>query len=237
MTNSDIHQDTVKPSSYLETENLETQERVISLGKKLLASLKKDEADEITSWIINYLAEKIDLAESGSEEAKNSCVEVILKLWERRTTLPNGTRPFEDFEPVFKALESLSPESHVPRYYHQTDKDKPDEIGESEKWIEIAKRLDDTARTLITFMFGQAVLSACSEETKEWINILSGAINSNEIELILRYRDEKKPDEVEARIESLTKRINNLEAFERLSKSIGQNLKEELNNLTCLSNQ
>jgi len=231
MTNSDIYQDTVKPSYYLATENLETQERVIILGKKLLASLKKDEADEITSWMINYLAEKIDLAESGSEEAKNSCVEVILKLWERRTTLPNGTRPFEDFEPVFKALESLSPESHVPRYYHQTDKDKPDELGESEKWIEIAKRLDDTARTLITFLFGQAITTSCSGETREWINGLAGAIESNEAKLILKTYGKKEPDEVESRIEILTDRINNLEAFERLSKSIGQCLKEELNRL------
>lgn len=110
-------------------DDLETQERVISLGKKLLTNLKKDEADEITSWMINYLAEQMALAESGSEEAKNICIEVILKLWERRATLHNGTRPFEDFEPVFKALESLSPESHVPRYYHQTDSDKPDDAS------------------------------------------------------------------------------------------------------------
>ena len=93
------------------TENLETQERVINLGKKLLVNLKKNEADEITSWMINYLAEQIGLAESGSKEAKNSCIEVILELWERRAILPNGTRPFESFEPIFKALESLSPES------------------------------------------------------------------------------------------------------------------------------
>ena len=187
--------------------------------------------------MINYLAEQITLAESGSEKAKNNCIDVILKLWEKRATLPNGTRPFESFEPIFKALESLSPESNIPRYYHQADSDEPDDLSGSEKWVEIAKRLDGTARTLITFMFEQAVVGSCSEETKEWINILSGVITSNEIELILRYRDEKKPDEVEARIESLTKRINNLEAFERLSKSIGQNLKEELNNLRCLSNQ
>lgn len=181
--------------------------------------------------MINYLAEKIDLAESGSEEAKNSCVEVILKLWERRAMLPNGTRPFESFEHIFKALESLSPESHGPRYYHQTDLGKPDEAGESEKWIEIAKRLDDTARTLITFMFEQAVVGSCSEETKEWIKALKGTVDSNEFYFLLNYSVEKEPDEIENRIENLTNRINNLEAFESLSKSISQCLKEELNRL------
>lgn len=181
--------------------------------------------------MINYLAEQIDLAESGSKEARKSCVEVILKLWERRAMLPNGTRPFENFEPIFKALESLSPESSVPRYYHQTDSDKPDELGESEKWVEIAKRLDDTARTLITFMFEQAVVSSCSEKTKEWIKTLNGTIDSNEFEFLLKYSAEKEPDEIETRIKNLTSRISNLEAFEDLSKSIRQNLKEELKSI------
>lgn len=181
--------------------------------------------------MINYLAEQIDLAESGSEEAKNSCIEVILKLWEKRAMLPNGTRPFENFEPIFKALESLSPESHIPRYYHQTDSDKPYDLRGSEKWVEIAKRLDDTARTLITFMFEQAVVSSYSEDTKEWIKTLAGTIDSNEFDFILKYSAEKEPDKMENRIENLTKRINNLEAFENLSESIRKNLKEELNRL------
>jgi len=181
--------------------------------------------------MINYLAEQIDLAESGSKEARKSCVEVILKLWERRAILPNGTRPFENFEPIFKALESLSPESRIPRYYHQTDSEKPDELNDSEKWIEIAKRLDDTARTLITFMFEQAVVNSSSEETKEWIKTLNGTIDSNEFEFLVKYSAEKEPDEIENRIENLTNRINSLEAFESLSKSIRHCLDEELNTL------
>jgi len=178
--------------------------------------------------MINYLAEQITLAESGSEKAKNNCIDVILKLWEKRATLPNGTRPFESFEPIFKALESLSPESNIPRYYHQADSDEPDDLSGSEKWVEIAKRLDDTARTLITFMFEQAVVGSCSEETKEWIKALAGTTDSNEFEFILKYSAEKEPDEIEDRIENLTNRINNLEAFESLSKSISQELREEI---------
>jgi len=181
--------------------------------------------------MINYLAEQITLAENGSMEAKKNSMEVILKLWERRSTLPDGTRPFENFEPIFKALESLSPESHAPRYYHQTDSDKPDELGESEKWIEIAKGLDNTARTLITFMFEQAVVSSSSVETKEWIKTLAGIMDSNEFELILKYSAKKESDEIEDRIENLTNRINSLEAFESLNKSISQELKKEISRL------
>ncbi|MDC9502030.1 hypothetical protein [Pseudoalteromonas sp. Angola-18] len=230
MTNSDTYQDVAKPSSYLETENLETQEKVINLGKKLLSTLKKDD-DEITSWMINYLAEQITLAESGNKEAKKSCVEVILKIWERRATLPDGTRPFESFEPIFKAIESLNPESSVPRYYNQHQSDKSDELNESEKWVEIAKQLDDTAKTLITFMLEQAVLNSCSEETSEWLKTLNGTVNSNEYDFIRMYSDEKEINKTDTRIKNLSSRISKLEAFENLSQQIRQSLLEELKGL------
>ena len=197
----------------------------------MLSTLKKDEGDEITSWMINYLAEQIALAESGTAEAKENCCNVILKLWEKRATLPNGTRPFENFEPIFKALESLSPESHFPRYYHRAESDKPDELGESEKWVEIAKQLDNTARTLITFMIEQAVLCSCSEKTKEWLKTINGTVDSNEFDFILKCSDEKELDNTDTRIKNLRSRISYLEAFEDLSKSIHQALTDELKSL------
>lgn len=181
--------------------------------------------------MINYLAEQITLAENGSEEAKKNSVNVILKLWERRATLPNGTRPFESFEPIFKALESLSPESQMPRYYHRVESDKLDELVESEKWVEIANRLDETARTLITFMIEQAVTSSYSEETKEWLKTINGTVESDEFDFILKYSDEKELYKADTRIKNLKSRISKLEAFEELSKSIHQILTEELKSL------
>ncbi|SUD91831.1 Uncharacterised protein [Psychrobacter phenylpyruvicus] len=50
---------TAKPSSYLLMEDLETQEKVIDLGKKLLASFSKDDDDVIIAWMANYLAEQM----------------------------------------------------------------------------------------------------------------------------------------------------------------------------------
>jgi hypothetical protein len=213
-------------------ENLETQEKVINLGKKLVSSFQQRDPDQVTTWMINYLSEQMEQAENGAcELAKKNCFVTILQLWESHSTFPNGTRPFESFEPIFRALDSLSPENHTPRYYHQANSDEPDKLGESENWLEMTKRIDATAKTLITFMFEQAVLSSCSEETKEWINTLAGTIESSEVEFILRYSGEKEPDEIGARIENLTSRINHLETFETLSKSIRHELKKELNRL------
>ncbi len=210
-------------------ENLETQERVISLGKKLLASLKKDEADEITSWMINYLAEKIDLAESGSEEAKNSCIDVILKLWERRATLPNGTRPFENFEPIFKALYSLSPEAVNPRYFSNFSDEQGNETeGELASLIELGKNLDVAARTLISFIFEKAVETATDKDTVAWLQSISKTVSSSEYEFIIRHTEVSSPSAAEQRVNKLKSRITQLKTFEHISKSIRQGFKEEL---------
>lgn len=34
-----------------------------------------------------------------------------------RAAFPNGKRPFEDLEPVMRAIESLDPEDDTPRYF------------------------------------------------------------------------------------------------------------------------
>ncbi|MFA0630657.1 hypothetical protein AB4589_23275, partial [Vibrio sp. 10N.222.49.A3] len=137
MMNSDTYQDTAKPSSYLETENLETQEKVINLGKKLISSFQENDLDYITAWMINYLSEQILLAENGDEEAKKQCFNIIIQLWESRSVFPDGTRPFENFEPIFKALDSLSPETVMPRYFSNSyDGQENEQLGGSTSWVE-----------------------------------------------------------------------------------------------------
>jgi len=60
---------------------------------------------------------------------------------------------------------------------------------------------------------------------------LAGTVDSNEINIIVKFAGEKEPDEVKSRIENLTRRVNHLKLFEELSKSMSQNLEDEL---TCL---
>ncbi|MDC5840414.1 hypothetical protein OPW33_13875 [Vibrio europaeus] len=229
MMNSDTYQDTAKPSSYLETENLETQEKVINLGKKLISSFQENDLDYITAWMINYLSEQILLAENGDEEAKKQCFNTIIQLWESRSVFPDGTRPFENFEPIFKALDSLSPETVMPRYFSNSyDGQENEQLGGSTSWVELAKHLDSAARTLITFIFEQAVEHAKNDNTKDWLQHVSGAVDSNEYQFIARFSDEIAPDKTEQRVQNLSNRIAKLEAFEKISKSIRQGLQEEL---------
>ena len=117
------------------------------------------------------------------------------------------------------------------RYYNQSQSDKSDELNESEKWVEIAKQLDGTAKILITFMIEQAVLNSCSEETREWLKTLNGTVNSNEYDFIRMYSAEKKINKTDIRIKNLKSRVSKLETFENLSRQIRQSLLEELKDL------
>ncbi|KNC66116.1 hypothetical protein [Pseudoalteromonas ardens] len=230
MTNSDTSLATAKPSSYLKVDNLETQEKVINLGKKLAASFQANSPDEITSWMINYLAEQIKLAESAHcEKAKLNCFNTILQLWENRAILPEGTRPFENLEPVFKALDSLSPENAYPRYFdYQTEDYTEEQLSNSATWLEAAKRLDVAARTIITFLFELAIADAITEDIKDWFTSMSDAVGASEFDLIGEFYEERAPDKTEQRIALLTNRIEQLETFEEISKSIRAGLNEEL---------
>lgn len=66
----------------------------IALGQKILEELKLDrQMDTLARWMAHYLAEKIEKAESApdgeaGEVARRECMELILKLWERRHSWP-----------------------------------------------------------------------------------------------------------------------------------------------------
>lgn len=66
----------------------------IALGQKILEELKLDrQMDTLARWMAHYLAEKIEKAELApegevGEAARRECMELILKLWERRHSWP-----------------------------------------------------------------------------------------------------------------------------------------------------
>lgn len=215
-------------------ENLETQERVISLGKKLIASLELPERDEITEWMVNYVAEQIVISESSdgfeTETAKQCSFESILKLWEYRAHLPNGARPFEKFEGVFSALNSLDPENVCPRYYSPPQESKPDFFGDAKDWVDIVKKIDEVAKILISFSFAQATASTLDKESLEWLKLINGTVKSHEADAIWKLLD-RKPTVTEIKKDSseiFERRIEQLKSFEELSRQVRGEIEKKL---------
>lgn len=179
--------------------------------------------------MVNHLSEQMTNSEDGNKEATENCINIILKLWHNRSSLPNGSRPFESFEPIFRALESLDPESAVPRYITNFyDGEEPKNSQHPSSWLEMAKALDATTRTLITFMFEQAINEATDDKKKDWIKSISGVVEAEELKLYVRFFGEEEPSEHSQRIEKLENSVQRLKVFESLCTPIRKGLEEEL---------
>ncbi|MBH3344161.1 hypothetical protein I5O09_10430 [Pseudomonas parafulva] len=89
----------------------------ISLGKKILEELnERNSTDTTARWLAHLLAEKIELATSAPDNAegdavRNDCLNLILKIWERREAVPFKI-PLEDAIDELATL--LKPKSYFP---------------------------------------------------------------------------------------------------------------------------
>lgn len=222
----------------------EIQKRTIKLGNTLVNELDpKSHADTLSRWMAYYIAEQMAIAKKAKGEAKTKaeqqCFEAILKLWGHRAHLPPGSRPFESFEPIFRALERLDPENEQPYFYRSQDsskKNKSDKKSDGvEAWLNIARGIDQAARIWLEYVFQQAALSATDKKTITWLeNAVSGS-NRDEVSLIVRLIDAGMEDigdidkEAEkSKQDKLKSRIEKLDAFSAFSDLLRADLSNEL---------
>ena len=199
----------------------------------------------------HYITEQIAIAEAttGNEksEAEQRCFETILKLWERRSSLPNGRYPFKDFESIFTVLNRLDPENTQPYYFDdsrsQTTVDKGNEETESERdevqtWVNIALGVDRAARVLIDFALRQAACNAVDEETIAWLENATGiSDDKNDVSIVIRLVGESQEDNAEEEVREqkrreLSSRIEKLDMFIKLSGLLRDELTEHLENIS-----
>src|SRR5438034_174203 len=91
------------------TERSDRFEGVLELGRRLVAELGlSDSTDTLGRWMAHHLAGLIDDAAKATQEdrpAKEGRIrDAILELWARRAEMPDGSRPFQELEPILRAL-------------------------------------------------------------------------------------------------------------------------------------
>ena len=104
---------------------------VLELGLHLVRELKLDQRDTINRWMVFHLAELIDASENGKtederKEARKSAVETVLKIWERRASLPGNAYPLARYKDILKVLDLLRPDDNpfiYPDYYTDLNAD------------------------------------------------------------------------------------------------------------------
>lgn len=213
---------------------------VLKLGQKIVDELGLDQTvDTLGRWMAHDIAEKIGEVEAATSEdpaqKMSECSDAILKLWVHRSKLPNGQRPFEDFEPIFRALQSLDPDDTTPRYFRQARSaaGEKDEDTQTTQWLDLASRIDYTARVLIRYCLAVAAQSAV-DKSREWVALaeavtMEDAIDIKIVRAAIANADAlaaKNPDDWEKkRIEDL---LNRLEEFSHLAGDLSAHLRQQL---------
>lgn len=76
------------------------------MGERIVAQLGLEDAvDTLARWMSHRLAELIQQAESGDEQARQEATDLILRLWSHRSDWPHGWPPAET-EKVRRWLET-----------------------------------------------------------------------------------------------------------------------------------
>jgi hypothetical protein len=204
----------------------------------------------LSRWLAHYVAEEIVTTENATgdekSEAERRCFETILKLWEHRSSFPSGRRPFENFEPILRALNRIDPESRQSYYFedflNQKATDTPDaKTDDVQSWLDTAVAVDRAARVLLDFAFKQAAHHAADEKTKSWIkNAAKLSSNDDELSVVIRLlpalednRDEDTLDRIrQSQKDDLRSRIERLDELLECSKRLRRALTSEIKRLS-----
>jgi len=187
----------------------------------------------------HYIADLIAKAESAPSEekqvAEDKCFEAILALWKHRAELPNGKRPFEDLEPVIRAIESLDPENDMARYFRsiRPPRSEGNEKTEVDRWLDMATGLDYSARILIGYCLAEAA-RATVDKSGQWVKLAEAAgVEDGASELVIRFvsRDAELGNEPDSNTEicrQLQDRIGRLKGFIKLAEAVAGTLTTRL---------
>lgn len=210
---------------------------VVALGKKLVAELGLDQsADTLGRWMAHYIAELMQAAETTEPETRpelmDKCCSAILDLWQHRRVLPDGKRPFENIEPILRALENLDPKRGVARYFRSARPQKMeiDDGSEAEKWLELVDHLDYSASLVIQHCLAKAAESAL-DKSQEWVQLAAEAGSEPRLEsLVLQFLSAGNGN-IEAESEcrkALEDRVKRLDALVEMLKEVADEWRAQL---------
>jgi hypothetical protein len=190
----------------------------------------------------HYIVDLIQKAEAATgatkQSAEKACFEAILKLWAHRGELPSGKRPYQDVEPVIRAVESLDPDDNTPRYFRtaRPPRGEAPEKSETEKWLDMVEGLDYSAKVLIGYCLAEAA-DAAQDKTCEWVKLAEAAgVEDGVPEIVIRFIStaadlNKEPDVTKELRNRLQERLKRLDGFTKLAETVAAELRAQLTEL------
>ena len=216
-------------------ESLDRSKAVIELGKRIVAGLKL--GDDVTAqWMAHLVAEKISAAEDAPETVRDAavaeCVNVILKLWAHRYTLPPYMRPLRELDPLLRTLNSLGVnEADELRFFMRPPSSEELEgaTEDEKKLFEFAIGIDHAARELI-----RHALSVAAERSidvvKPWLDeAVKGSLEATVELRISRFVAEGLMESQEkAKQQAMLDRIDRLENFAKVALFLAGDMRKTL---------
>lgn len=201
-------------------ESLDRSKAVIELGKRIVAGLML--GDDVTAqWMAHLVADKISAAEDASETVRDSavaeCVDVILKLWAHRYTLPPYMRPLRELDPLLRTLNSLGVnEADEFRFFARppTCEELEGASEDEKKLFEFAIGIDQAARELIRY-----ALSVAAERSVNVVNpwleeVVKGGLEETvELRVSRFFAGGLLKNQEQAQQQAMLDRIGRLESF------------------------
>ena len=216
-------------------ESLDRSKAVIELGKRIVAGLKL--GDDVTAqWMAHLVAEKISAAEDAPEAVRDAavaeCVDVILKLWAHRYTLPSYMRPLRELDPLLRTLNSLGVNDADELRFFARPPSSEELEGATEderKLFEFAIGIDHAARELI-----RHALSVAAERSidvvKPWLEeAVKGSLEATVELQISRFVAEGLLESQErAKQQAMLDRIDRLENFANAALFLAGDMRKAL---------
>lgn len=151
----------------------------LELGTRLVEELGcQQSTDTLSRWMAHHIAEMIQSAENATGnnrcELMKQCEEAILRLWKHRYEFPSTKNPLMSLEELESTLQSLDIHNNRPRYFRdvwETRDESEADTDETKNWLLFAKRLDDSAKSLIRFALTQGA-EASLDQSRPWIQLL-----------------------------------------------------------------
>ena len=216
-------------------EPLERSKAVIELGKRIVAGLELSN-DVTAQWMSHLVAEKILSAEQAPETTRDAatadCVDVILKLWAHRYTLPPYMRPLRELDPLLRTLNSLGVEAadELRFFTRRPDSEELEGATEEEKQLyEFALGIDHAARELIRHALGAAAKRSVELVTPWLEDAFKGKLDATLEIRIAKFAVEGLLERQEAASQqAMLNRIEKLESFAQVALSLAGEMRKTL---------
>ncbi len=203
----------------------------MNLGKLIVRELElQSGVYTLQRWMAHYIAEQMVQAESTDsdtqQQAQLNCFKTILALWRERSSLPDGSRPFEKFDSIWDTLQKLDPNNSRSFYNLANADDSPEPDNELvNRWLDITSSIDCAAQSLVEYSLRKSASAALDSDTVTWLQTANGLDNQPDINSILHLilptdtSDGNKKSEVELETERLEVYKEKLQGL--LSRSAG----------------